>query len=187
MLPLEYPPDIAHRLYPYLVRERPSPGVAAFAEDIAGRHRRQAVATVFGLTRSVWEHCRRAYRPDGFPRTPEETLRRGEGACRDVAVLFIDACRALEIPARFVSGYSLAEVIDGEREMHAWAEVFLPGAGWKGFDPSQGCIVSSGHIAVAASARPDCAAPVQGDFLGALGTSCAMSYTIGVTPIDAAV
>ena len=119
------------------------------------------------LGHGSWTHrlARVAIRPLlGTRVTPNHltTLRLATGACRDLAVLFIDSCRAVGLPARFVSGYHCGQAPANRRYLHAWAEVFLPGAGWRGFDPLQGIAVADQHIAVAASAHPRAAAPISG-------------------------
>jgi len=108
---------------------------------------------------------------------PDETLARGVGSCRDFASLFMEAARCLGLAARFVSGYLHAPSVDGSSgSTHAWAEVYLPGAGWKGFDPTSGEIAGSRHIAVAVARLPDTVSPVTGTFLGTAGAE----LTVGV-------
>ena len=97
---------------------------------------------------------------------PRVTLEKGQGACRDLAVLFVAACRALGFGARFVSGYHQGHSEPMRRDLHAWAEVYLPGGGWRGYDPSLGLAVADRHVAVAAGTRPDQAAPISGSFRG---------------------
>jgi transglutaminase-like putative cysteine protease len=90
-----------------------------------------------------------------------------EGSCRDLAVLYCDACRVMGIAARFVSGYECVTTVAGQNaDMHAWAEVYLPGIGWRGYDPSRGLAVSNGHVAVAAGFDHDLASPVSGWYGG---------------------
>jgi transglutaminase-like putative cysteine protease len=98
--------------------------------------------------------------------TPAKTLAEKGGSCRDTATLFIDACRHLGIAARFVSGY-LYSPFDAAwpGATHAWAEVYLPGVGWKGFDTTSGLLVGNQHIAVAISPHPESIPPVAGSFL----------------------
>ena len=104
--------------------------------------------------------------------TATETLVRGRGSCRDSANLFMQAARHLGLAARFVSGYLHAPPSTvNYGATHAWAEVFLPGAGWKGFDPSTGEIVGSDHIAVAVARLPESVPPVSGAFAGPPGAS----------------
>jgi len=99
--------------------------------------------------------------------TPAETLKLGSGSCRDFATFFIEACRALGLAARFVSGYMLCEATEaGGASTHAWAEVYLPGAGWKGFDPTSKLVIGSQHVAVAVSRDPEKAAPISGSYVG---------------------
>ena len=103
---------------------------------------------------------------------PEVTLQIGTGSCRDFATLFIAAARALGLAARFVSGYLHAQPSEFNfGSTHAWAEVYLPGAGWKGFDPTTGAIAGSDHIAVAVAISPEKVPPVSGSFIGPPGTS----------------
>jgi len=102
--------------------------------------------------------------------TPADTLTRGTGSCRDFANLFMEAVRHLGLAARFVSGYLHAEPSSANYgSTHAWAEVFLPGAGWKGFDPTIGKIVGTDHTAVAVARLPESVPPIAGSFLGPAG------------------
>ncbi len=104
--------------------------------------------------------------------TVADTLSRGTGSCRDFAYLFVEAARRLGFAARFVSGYLHAQPSTANfGATHAWAEVFLPGAGWKGFDPTIGQIVGTDHIAVAVARMPESVPPVAGSFVGIPGAN----------------
>ena len=99
--------------------------------------------------------------------TPWQTIGKNSGSCRDFATLFIEACRCLGLGARFVSGYILSGGATGAgASTHAWAEIYLPGGGWKGFDPTMGLMATSQHVAVAVSRHPENAMPISGSFLG---------------------
>lgn len=118
-----------------------------------------------------WIHSNIAYerREEGEAFTPEETLRRGRGACRDTAVLLAAALRAQGWAARLVSGYLWESVTDpAERKadsaLHAWTEVFLPGAGWVGLDPSNGVLVDHHYLTAAVGFLPAEIAPVEGTY-----------------------
>lgn len=115
--------------------------------------------------------------------TATMTLDRGTGSCRDTAFLFMEAARCLGLAARFVSGYlSSPPSTINFGATHAWAEVFLPGAGWKGFDPSIGTIVGADHIAVAVARLPESVPPVAGSFIGPPATS--LDVGVWVTPLQ---
>ncbi|MBW4529206.1 MAG: transglutaminase family protein [Aphanothece saxicola GSE-SYN-MK-01-06B] len=115
-------------------------------------------------------HQRVSYRKRDEPgvQSSAETLHCGWGSCRDMAFLFMEAARCFGFAARFVSGYSFTALPPEEAgSMHAWAEVFLPGAGWKGFDPTHAGIVGDTHIPVAVARRPESVPPIAGSFGGA--------------------
>lgn len=103
--------------------------------------------------------------------TARQTLSCGTGSCRDFALLFMEAARCLGLATRFVSGYLHAPLMSHIiGTTHAWAEVYLPGAGWKGFDPTIGKIAGPDHIAVAVARLPESVPPVAGAFFGASGS-----------------
>nr|WP_320135273.1 transglutaminase family protein [uncultured Amphritea sp.] len=98
----------------------------------------------------------------------EETLSLGSGSCRDFALLFMEAVKCLGLAARFVSGYLYAPLMSSQvGSTHAWAEVYLPGGGWKGFDPTIGDIVGTDHIPVAVSRLAEAVPPISGSYAGA--------------------
>jgi len=116
---------------------------------------------------------------------PAETLDRNSGTCRDFATLFIEACRCWGLAARFVSGYMLCDATKaGGATTHAWAEVYLPGAGWKGFDPTTGLLAGSQHVAVAVSRHPEGSAPISGTFFGVLRASLGVEVDVKVEQLD---
>ena len=110
---------------------------------------------------------------------PDTVLARRKGACRDLALVFIAVCRQVGIPARFVSGYHEGDPASDERDLHAWAEAYLPGGGWRGFDPSLGLAVTDRHVALAAAPLPDDAAPVTGSFRGT-GAAARLRHAIAL-------
>lgn len=117
--------------------------------------------------------------------SPRTTLTKQSGSCRDMATLFIETCRLIGLAARFVSGYLHAPVSEaGDGSTHAWSEIYLPGAGWKGFDSTIGELVGSQHIAVAVSRHPEAVPPIAGAFLGVLDTLPIMEVKIEVTEIS---
>jgi transglutaminase-like putative cysteine protease len=93
--------------------------------------------------------------------------------------LFIEACRSFGLAARFVSGYELQAARGEKADMHAWTEIYLPGGGWRGYDPSRGLATAERHIAVASGLTPKLAAPVTGAFRGN-GVASRMEFDIAV-------
>jgi transglutaminase-like putative cysteine protease len=119
--------------------------------------------------------------------TPLETLRLGSGSCRDFALLLIEAVRALGFGARFVTGYLYDPALDGDAPAvigagatHAWADIYLPGAGWVEFDPTNGTIAADNLIRVAVTRDPSQAVPVAGGFTGMVGDYLGMNVDVSV-------
>ena len=98
--------------------------------------------------------------------SPAETLEGNAGSCRDFATLFMEICRFMGFAARFVSGYMYSVEIEGRMSMHGWAEVYLPGAGWIGFDPSWGLLATSNYFPVAVSRHSEHVPPISGTYFG---------------------
>jgi transglutaminase-like putative cysteine protease len=119
--------------------------------------------------------------------TPSETLERGSGTCRDFALLFMEAVRCLGFGARFVTGYLYDPALDGaggamqgSGATHAWADVYLPGAGWVEYDPTNGLIAGDNLIRIAVTRDPSQAIPVGGTFEGRAGECLGMSVEVTV-------
>ena len=161
----------APALAPYLAGDLDA-AVAEFARSIGGA---DTAAFLWQLNGALFEFAH-TIREDGPAEEPATTLAARSGSCRDLTVLFCAACRARGIPARFVSGYEREAAFQMPSHMHAWAEVYLPGGGWRGYDPTVGLAVSTSHVAVAAAADPRAAAPIGGTYRGAAKAS--MSYGI---------
>jgi transglutaminase-like putative cysteine protease len=153
-------------LFPFFDRTRKATGVSksveALSRTIADETKGDVMKFLLSLNERLAKQISHVSRATGLPHSSDLTLAEGKGACRDVAVLFIDCCRIFGLPTRFVSGYSEGAHNEKEHELHAWAEVCLPGGGWRGFDPSSGLCVADRHVALAASYAPIGAAPVTG-------------------------
>jgi transglutaminase-like putative cysteine protease len=121
---------------------------------------------LFELNQHIYSSLKMITRTDGLPWEPLTTWEAGEGACRDLAILFMEVARHAGFAARFVSGYHAGGEQADEAHLHAWAEVYVPGGGWRGYDPSTGLVVADHHVAVAAAPDPVAAAPVSGSFRG---------------------
>jgi len=136
-----------------------------------------------GLNRYLFETIDKITRFDSGLQSISETLETARGACRDTAVVFIMACRRVGIPARFVSGCQEGDPAEPEADLHGWVEVYLPGFGWRGYDPTHGLAVADRHIAYASSALVANAAPVSGTFRGT-GAAAEMQHRIEMVILE---
>jgi len=119
------------------------------------------------ITSTIFATLTYKVREEAGVQSAQETLNLGSGSCRDFALLFMEAAKCLGFAARFVSGYLYAPLMAAEvGSTHAWAEVYLPGAGWKGFDPTIGDIVGKDHIPVAVARLAESVPPISGSFAG---------------------
>jgi len=132
-----------------------------------GSRRLETFVLLDQLNRAIRRDFRYQGREEPGVQSPAQTVSRGSGSCRDFAALFVDACRLLGLASRFVSGYHTSYANEaGGGSTHAWAEVYLPGPGWKGFDPTAGVLTGSEHIAVAVARHPEAVPPIAGGYLG---------------------
>jgi len=173
--PFAYDPKLAVELAPYLRKDdlAATPAFAAFVRSIDLTPRR-TIDFLVGLNQRLNHLVRYIIRLEPGVQTPEETLTSASGSCRDSAWLLVQALRHVGLAARFVSGYLIqlrADVksLDGPSgtekdftDLHAWCEVYLPGAGWIGFDPTSGLLAGEGHLPLACSPEPSSAAPITG-------------------------
>jgi len=190
-LPLWYLEPLCAALGPYRNDLQVAESVKQYAKTIAAGAQWNTLSFLSALNRQIFQTSRQVTRPYGPAWPSDQTLSSQEGSCRDLAVLFCDACRVMGIAARFVSGYECASAsssLNGplvntqDSYMHAWAEVYLPGVGWRGYDPARGLAVSNGHVAVAAGFDPDLASPVAGWYSGGSGSRMEASLSLQVCP-----
>jgi transglutaminase-like putative cysteine protease len=163
MLPLPRPVD--DQLVSYRSPQNDiDANVAAFARAVAVEAGYAPVPFLELLCRTIHGRAQKHVRPSGEAQSAAQTLATWRGACRDFTVLFLAGARSLGLPARFCSGYqAAADTPDGRNYLHAWPEVFLPGVGWRGWDPTHGIPVTDGHVAL-------CAAPDQAGTMPVVGS-----------------
>lgn len=177
-LPIQHNQDYNYA-QAYLQRIAMDDKVTAFAatQSIAANH--QTLAFLNQLNRQLHSEFHQIHRHTGAPQAPALTLQTRQGACRDLALLFVDCCRAEGIAARFVSGYQKGNTDSTERHLHAWPEVYLPGVGWSAYDPTHGKPVDNTHVSITAAAHPEDTMPVTGSF-DAQGASSGLDYQISI-------
>lgn len=143
------------------------------------------LGTLTSLCRAIPALFRYSVRHEEGTRTCEETIRLGEGTCRDFAHLFIEAARSLGIAARYVSGYLCAspDGTGGDTHTHGWCELYLPGAGWRGFDPTNGILAGAHHVVVAMSLSAGEIPPVEGSYCGEAGLCEAHEVSISASEL----
>ncbi len=171
--PFTYPDELREELAPYLVPEPATPRLANYLTGIARKHD-NTVNFLVALNQQIARDVRYLIRMEPGVQTPEETLISGAGSCRDSAWLLVQILRHLGLAARFVSGYLIQlkpdiKAIDGPAgtdvdftDLHAWAEVYLPGAGWIGLDATSGLLCGESHLPLAATPHFRSAAPITG-------------------------
>jgi transglutaminase-like putative cysteine protease len=149
----------------YRFEADPDPSVTQFAAELARRAGHEPLQFLDLLAHTLCSTGDQLLRLSGAPQPSAATLASRQGSCRDFTALFLAACRSLGIASRFCSGYQAPlDALDISRELHAWPEVFLPGAGWRGWDPTQGRRVADGHLPLCAAASPRATLPVEGGY-----------------------
>ena len=173
--PFDYPRDLTDDLVIYRRPDPAGPELQAFLDSVPRDHIR-TVDFVVGLNARIAQHVAYTIRMEPGVQTPEETLSLRRGSCRDSGWLLVQALRHFGFAARFVSGYLIQlkpdlKSLDGPSgtevdftDLHAWCEVYLPGAGWIGLDPTSGLLTGESHIPLAATPHYRNAAPISGGF-----------------------
>lgn len=166
--PIDYPSGFAAQLAPYLkttpgwgIDQANMPSVLELAQSLLQKTDGDVGQFLTQLTQKIQSKCDYQQRLEGPAQAPAVTLSQASGTCRDFAVLFVAVCKTVGLAARFVSGYQEGDP-DGPHDLHAWAEVYVPGGGWRGFDPTLGLAVGDRHITLAAAIDPKQAGPVVG-------------------------
>ena len=172
--PFAYSNALREDLRPYLSIAPARPLLRAYLDTLAFAKNTTTLDVIVELNRRLEQHINYLIRMEPGVQDPEETLRNRSGSCRDTSWLLVHILRHLGLAARFVSGYLIqlkpdVRPLEGPAgaeqdftDLHAWAEVYLPGAGWVGLDPTSGLLASEGHIPLAATPSPSSAAPITG-------------------------
>jgi uncharacterized protein (DUF2126 family)/transglutaminase-like putative cysteine protease len=171
--PFAYAPELKAELEPYLQVSDLGEKFDAYLATIS-RAKKQSTNFIFDINAALSQAIAYTIRMEPGIQTPDETLTKKSGSCRDSAWLMVQLLRHLGLAARFASGYLIqlkpdVKSLDGPSgtdvdftDLHAWCEVYLPGAGWVGLDPTSGLFAGEGHIPLACTANPTQAAPISG-------------------------
>ena len=173
-VPFDYPKNTRRDLIPYLACAEEGPKFEAFFQSLPEQKGQRTIDWLVGMNQAVNQAVGYTIRLEPGVQDAEETLVKGTGSCRDSAWLLVQTLRRMGYAARFVSGYLVQltadeKSLDGPSgpeadftDLHAWTEVYLPGAGWVGLDPTSGLFAGEGHIPLACSPDPQSAAAIEG-------------------------
>ena len=172
--PFAYTPEDLPLLTPYMGTDQNKPA-PALRDWVASFRQPGEKLQTYALLERIISRINQSFsyqlREEPGVQSALDTLTRGTGSCRDFANLLMFTARSLGLAARFVSGYLCAPPSPNDfGATHAWAEIYLPGPGWKGFDPTIGRVVGSEHIPVAVARSPESVPPVAGSYLGPVGS-----------------
>lgn len=190
-LPFNYPTTLLSRLQPYLGGwggnfPTLDPVAIQLAQEIWHETAGNPIPFLWELNQRIFTTCKHIVRETGEPYPPSVTWQTKTASCRDMAVLFIEVCRAMGLAARFVSGYEEGDPDWKDRYLHAWVEVYLPGGGWRGYDPTQGLAVGDRYIALAAAPNSRLATPISGDLKTGIGATSEMEHELKLEAIGKA-
>ncbi len=172
--PFAYDAALKAELLPYLEATADGPQLQTYMRKLDRTSSGTSLDYICDLNRQLSQQIKYLIRMEPGVQTPDQTLQHSSGSCRDTSWLLVQILRRLGLAARFVSGYLIqlkpdVKSLDGPAgtdkdftDLHAWAEVYLPGAGWIGLDPTSGLVAGEGHIPLAATPSPSSAAPISG-------------------------
>ncbi|QSR85763.1 DUF2126 domain-containing protein [Methylacidimicrobium sp. B4] len=198
--PFSYDETLAEELAPFRIVPEPGPLLAALLGETRSRFGSSPPRTVemlVAINRALHEQIAYVVRTEPGVYAPEETLALARGSCRDSAWLLVTLLRHLGYAARFVSGYLIqlaadTRPVDGGpagpeadfTDLHAWAEAYLPGAGWVGLDATSGLLAGEGHLPLAATPSPQSAAPISGSFSAEEGAGSRFTFEMSVRRVS---
>jgi transglutaminase-like putative cysteine protease len=183
--PFQYAPEEQVELIPYRLPSYPydGPALQKWLQDL---YRPGQVIGTFDLLNNLNTHIYKcfkyAHREEPGVQLPHDTFALGSGSCRDFAVLMMEAARHWGFGARFVTGY--IQMSEGQHgATHAWTEIYIPGAGWHGFDPTNNKLAGSEHVSVAVAREQEKASPLSGAWAGPANAFSRMEVSVQVVPV----
>jgi transglutaminase-like putative cysteine protease len=182
-IPIDYPTSILQQLNPYLTSpyisaQNLDPTAVTIAQDLLVNYDYDVLQFLSQLNQLIYRECYYSQREFGPPQPPGITWRDRQGSCRDFGVLFMAVCRVAGLATRFVSGYQEGDLDLASHTLHAWVEVYLPGAGWRGYDPTLGLVVSDRHIVLVAAPTASQTLPIEGAFWPVVAAELVVDVTL---------
>ena len=192
-LPFAYQDEDAINLQPFMQPQYPGDEAAVrewLRPFLDAEGRGKTLDFLRATNSAIAEQFSYGRREEAGTQSPAETLRLGSGTCRDFTLLLMEIARHMGLATRYVSGYLCSSAGDesaplvADNSTHAWTEIYLPGAGWTGFDPTSGILAAGYHVRVAATRTPDQATPIFGSFLGEASLFAGMEVKINAVATE---
>ena len=174
--------DLQGALEGWMPNGQHDPSAVELAQESLAGSSNNALSFTFQLIEIIQDRVKYTKR-HSVPECPaSRTLRERIGSCRDLAMLMVESCRSVGIPSRFVSGYHFEDPLPKEFELHAWAELYIPGAGWRGFDPSGKGLIDERYLTLVSSSKSNLTAVITGNFRGK--TNLKNNLTWEIKPLE---
>ena len=170
--------DLQGALEGWMPNGQHDPSAVELAQEALTGSGNNALSFTFQLIEIIQDRVKYTKRHIGPAWPASRTLRERVGSCRDLAMLMVESCRSVGIPSRFVSGYHFEDPIPTEFDLHAWAELYIPGAGWRGFDPSGKGLIDERYLTLVSSSKSNLTAVITGNFRGRTNLKNNLSWEI---------
>lgn len=174
--------DLQGALEGWMPNGQHDPSAVELAQESLAGSSNNALSFTFQLIEIIQDRVKYTKRHTGPAWPASRTLRERVGSCRDLAMLMVESCRSVGIPSRFVSGYHFEDPLPKEFELHAWAELYIPGAGWRGFDPSGKGLIDERYLTLVSSSKSNLTAVIAGNFRGK--TNLKNNLTWEIKPLE---
>ena len=170
--------DLQGALEGWMPNGQHDPSAVELAQEALAGSSNNALSFTFQLIGIIQDRVKYTKRHIGPAWPASRTLKERVGSCRDLAMLMVEACRSVGIPSRFVSGYHFEDPLPNELDLHAWAELYIPGAGWRGFDPSGRGLIDERYLTLVSSSKSNLTAVISGNFRGRTNLKNNLSWKI---------
>ena len=170
--------DLQGALEGWMPNGQHDPSAVELAQEALAGSSNNALSFTYQLIEIIQDRVKYTKRHTGPAWPASRTLRERVGSCRDLAMLMVEACRSVGIPSRFVSGYHFEDPLPNEFDLHAWAELYIPGAGWRGFDPSGKGLIDERYLTLVSSSKSNLTAVITGNFRGRTNLKNNLSWEI---------